>query len=58
MSLIKNDEASDNFASVYLIAAAESPSIEPKLPCPSIRGTLILKSCANLTIASYIAESP
>jgi len=28
----------DNLASVYLIAAALSPSIEPKLPCPSIKG--------------------
>ncbi len=26
--------------SVYLMAAAESPSTEPKLPCPSMRGYL------------------
>ena len=33
-----------SFTSVYLIAAAGSPSIEPKLPCPSTRGYLREKS--------------
>ncbi len=40
------------------MAAAESPSTEPKLPCPSTRGYLREKGCASLTIASYAAESP
>ncbi len=31
-------------ASVYLIAAGGSPSIEPKFPCPSIRMYLCEKS--------------
>ena len=39
-------------ASVYLIAAAESPSTEPKLPCPSTSIYLKEKSCAILTNAS------
>ena len=30
-----------SFASVYRIAAGESPSSEPKLPCPSTNGCLI-----------------
>ena len=33
-----------NLASVYLIAAAESPSTLPKFPCPEIRGYLKEKS--------------
>ena len=41
-----------NFASVYLIAAAESPSVEPKLPWPSTSMYLIDHDWANLTIAS------
>jgi hypothetical protein len=32
--------------------AGESPSIEPKLPWPSINGRRIAKSCAMRTIAS------
>ena len=40
-------------ASVYLIAAAVSPSIDPKLPCPSTRRYLVEKSCASLTIELY-----
>ena len=38
--------------SVYLIAAALSPSMDPKLPCPSTSSYLIEKSCAILTSAS------
>ncbi len=45
-------------ASVYLIAAALSPSTEPKLPCPSTSNIMVLKGCANLTIAPYTDESP
>ena len=45
-------------ASVYLIAAASSPSTEPKFPCPSTSSYLMLKSCAILTIAPYTALSP
>ncbi len=45
-------------ASVYLIAAGESPSIEPKLPWPSTSKYLVEKSCATLTMASYTEESP
>ena len=36
-------------ASVYLIAAALSPSTEPKFPCPSISGYLKDHSCAIRT---------
>ena len=36
-------------ASVYLIAAALSPSIDPKFPCPSIRLYLKDQGCAILT---------
>ena len=39
-------------ASVYRMAAAESPSTEPKLPWPSTSGARMLKSCAMRTIAS------
>ena len=45
-------------ASVYLIAAARSPSTEPKFPCPSTSSYLMAKSCAILTRASYTEESP
>ena len=38
--------------SVYLIAAALSPSIEPKFPWPSTSSYLIEKSCAMRTSAS------
>ena len=38
--------------SVYLMAAALSPSIDPKLPCPSTSSYLMLKCCAILTRAS------
>ena len=34
----------ESLASVYLYAAAGSPSTEPKLPCPSTNGKLIEKS--------------
>jgi hypothetical protein len=37
---------------VYRIAAALSPSTEPKLPWPSISTWRIEKSCAIRTIAS------
>ena len=40
------------------MAAAPSPSTDPKFPCPSINGYLIVKSCASLTIASYTELSP
>ena len=41
-----------NLASVYLIAAAPSPSIDPKFPCPSTSGYLSDQGWASLTIAS------
>ena len=41
-----------SFISVYLYAAAPSPSIEPKFPWPSISGSLSVKSCAMRTAAS------
>ena len=47
-----------NFASVYRIAAAPSPSIEPKLPCPSTSAMPFLKSCSSTTSVSYIELSP
>ena len=37
-------ETLDNLVSVYLIAAAGSPSIDPKFPCPSTNGKLIENS--------------
>jgi len=42
----------------YRIAAAESPSTEPKFPCPSIRGYRSENSCTIRTRASYTALSP
>ena len=42
----------------FLIAAALSPSIEPKLPCPSTSGARKTKSCDKRTMASYTDESP
>ena len=47
-----------SLASVYRIAAAESPSTEPKFPCPSTNGYLVDHSCARLTKAPYIELSP
>ena len=47
-----------NLASVYLIAAAPSPSTEPKFPCPSTSGYLMDQLCAIFTSAPYIDESP
>ena len=38
-------------ASVYRMAAAPSPSMEPKLPWPSTRGQRMEKSCAMWTRA-------
>ena len=40
-----------SLASVYLIAAAPSPSTEPKFPCPSTSGYLVDHSCAIFTNA-------
>ena len=40
------------YDAMVVLAAAPSPSIEPKLPCPSISGMPFLKSCAKTTIAS------
>ena len=51
MSSSNSSAAFESRASVYLIAAAESPSIDPLLPCISIKGVNILKSCESLTIA-------
>ena len=45
-------------ASVYRMAAAPSPSILPKFPCPSISGIPFLKSCVRTTSASQIELSP
>ena len=39
-------------ASVYRMAAAESPSMEPKLPWPSTKGKLMAKGWAMWTMAS------
>ena len=41
-----------SLASVYRIAAATSPSIEPKLPCPSTSAIPFLKSCSSTTRVS------
>ena len=48
----------ESLASVYLMAAALSPSTLPKFPCPSMSGYLRENSCAILTSASYTALSP
>ena len=48
----------ESLASVYLMAAAPSPSTEPKFPCPSTRVYLMDQSCAIFTSAPYIDESP
>ena len=42
----------ESLTSVYLMAAGESPSMEPKLPCPSMRGYRSENSCTILVIAS------
>ena len=44
--------AAERRASVYRYAAAESPSIEPKLPCPSTSGQRSEKSWTMRTRAS------
>ena len=44
--------------SVYRIAAAPSPSMEPKLPCPSTSGTLSENVCAMRTMQLYTELSP
>ena len=43
---------------VYLMAAGGSLSTDPKLPCPSMRGACMVKSCAMRTRESYTAVSP
>ena len=58
MSSSISEDIFANLTSVYLIAAAGSPSIDPKLPCPSTKGYLNEKSWAILTTASYNAVSP
>ena len=40
------------------MAAAPSPSTEPKLPWPSTKGYRMEKSCARRTMASYTEASP
>ena len=50
--------ASVILASVYRMAAAESPSMEPKLPWPSTSGRLMAKGWAMWTMASYTELSP
>ena len=45
-------------ASVYLMAAGESPSMDPKLPWPSTSVSLSAKSCAMRASAPYTEESP
>ena len=58
MSLKSSIASGSRRASVYLIAAAGSPSTEPKLPCPLTSVMRMLKSCAMRTIASYTELSP
>ena len=58
ISSIKNWDTLESLVSVYLIAAAGSPSTEPKLPWPSMRGKLIENSWTILTKASYTDWSP
>ena len=58
MSLSISEAILSMRASVYLMAAALSPSIEPKFPCPSIKLYLRDHGCAILTSESYTEESP
>ena len=51
ISAVKSMEILLSLASVYRMAAAPSPSTEPKLPCPSTSGYLVDHSCAILTNA-------
>ena len=44
MSAVSSMEILLKRASVYLMAAAPSPSTEPKFPCPSTRGYLVDQS--------------
>ena len=47
----KEIDSFESLASVYRIAAAPSPSTEPKLPCPSTSIYPVDHSCARLTSA-------
>ena len=58
ISSIRYWDTFDNLVSVYLMAAAGSPSIDPKFPWPSTKGRLIEKSCTIRTNASYTDWSP
>ena len=58
MSAIISVAILDSLASVYRMAAAPSPSTEPKLPWPSTSRYRVLKGWAMRTMASYTAVSP
>ena len=58
ISLNNSSASAVILASVYRIAAALSPSTDPKFPCPDTRRWFIEKGCAILTIVWYTAESP
>ena len=51
MSAIISIAIWESLASVYRIAAAPSPSMDPKFPCPSTRQFRMAHSCAILTRA-------
>ena len=58
MSAIISVASLESRASVYRMAAAPSPSTEPKLPWPSTNRYRVLKGWARRTMASYTATSP
>ena len=58
MSASISEAIFESLASVYLMAAGGSPSLDPKFPCPSTSGYLSEKSCAMRTRLSYTAASP
>ena len=51
MSAVSSMEILLSLASVYLMAAAPSPSTDPKFPWPSTNGYLVDHSCAIFTNA-------
>ena len=52
MSVKKSDATRASLISVYRMAAGGSPSMDPKLPWPSISGTSMVNGCASRTAAS------
>ena len=58
ISARSSSDMEDILHSVYLMAAGESPSTDPKLPCPSMRGHRRVNVWAMRTRLSYMETSP